>query len=98
VLIHQQGRIMTEVKRLSNTKVILYLVFSWGITFLALHKFYSYFSMWQSGLDIEFNGKLELLNLLPDEGKVIAFGLMTCVCIWFAIFVSKVIYVRNFST
>ena len=89
---------MAELQKLPITKVIVYLVFSWGITLLALNAFYSYFMLWQSGQDIEFGRKLELLNFLPNEGKLIAWGLLTLVAIWFASFVTKGIYTRNFST
>jgi hypothetical protein len=89
---------MAETNKLSTTKVILYLAFSWGLTALALNTLYSNFSLWQSGKDIEFGRKLDLLNFLPNEGKLIVWGLMTCVVVGFAIFVSKGIYARNFST
>jgi hypothetical protein len=49
--------------------------------------------------NIEFSyRRLEILNALPNEAKLFIWLAMTVVVIWFAVFVSKGIYVRNRET
>jgi hypothetical protein len=90
---------VSDKEKLSVAKVILYLCFAWSLVGYSVYALVGYVNTWLADENIEFSyRRLEILNALPNEAKLFIWLAITVVVIWFAVFVSKGIYVRNRET
>jgi hypothetical protein len=84
-------------KKLSLGKIILYLLFSWGLVVLTISNLYFDLVEYNSNGIVSYGGKLEILNSLPPKLSLSIYGGLCLIMLYFAIFVSRGIYRRNVS-
>jgi hypothetical protein len=84
-------------EKLGIGKVILYLLFSWGLVVLSVFNLYSDITEYLSSGAVSYAGKLEILNSFPPKLSLSIYGVLCLILLYFAVFVSKGIYKRNVS-